>query len=78
VNYKFRFVTAKSQPNRVKTDIFFSPPPKPIHIFFMVALVQRPAPGFTAPTVVDGVFEDVSLSDFLGKWFAPLPLSSRR
>ncbi|KAJ7696221.1 thioredoxin-like protein [Mycena rosella] len=34
----------------------------------MVALVQRPAPGFTAPTVVDGVFEDISLSDYLGKW----------
>ncbi|KAJ7176112.1 peroxiredoxin [Mycena crocata] len=34
----------------------------------MVALVQRPAPGFKAPTVIDGVFEDVSLSDFLGKW----------
>ncbi|KAJ6532896.1 thioredoxin-like protein [Mycena vulgaris] len=34
----------------------------------MVALVQRPAPGFTAATVVDGVFEDISLSDYLGKW----------
>nr|GAT57225.1 peroxiredoxins [Mycena chlorophos] len=34
----------------------------------MVALVQRPAPLFKAPTVVDGMFEDVSLSDFLGKW----------
>jgi len=34
----------------------------------MVALVQRPAPAFTAPTVVEGLFEDVSLSDYLGKW----------
>ncbi|KAJ7898640.1 2-cysteine peroxiredoxin [Mycena olivaceomarginata] len=34
----------------------------------MVALVQRPAPGFKAPTVVDGTFEDISLSDYLGKW----------
>ncbi|KAJ6629821.1 peroxiredoxin [Mycena sp. CBHHK59/15] len=34
----------------------------------MVALVQRPAPTFKAPTVIDGVFEDVSLSDYLGKW----------
>ncbi|KAJ6589447.1 thioredoxin-like protein [Mycena capillaripes] len=34
----------------------------------MVALVQRPAPGFKAPTVVNGIFEDISLSDYLGKW----------
>ncbi|KAJ7202594.1 2-cysteine peroxiredoxin [Mycena pura] len=34
----------------------------------MVALVQRPAPGFTAPTVIDGTFEDRSLSDYRGKW----------
>ncbi|KAK7018344.1 peroxiredoxin [Favolaschia claudopus] len=34
----------------------------------MVALVQRPAPVFKAPTVVDGLFEDVSLSDYLGQW----------
>ncbi|KAJ7641035.1 peroxiredoxin [Roridomyces roridus] len=34
----------------------------------MPALVQRPAPAFKAPTVIDGVFEDVSLSDYLGKW----------
>ncbi|KAJ7149588.1 2-cysteine peroxiredoxin [Mycena filopes] len=34
----------------------------------MVALVQRPAPAFKATAVIDGVFEDVSLSDFLGKW----------
>ncbi|KAJ7075295.1 2-cysteine peroxiredoxin [Mycena belliarum] len=34
----------------------------------MVALVQRPAPAFTAPVVVDGAFEDISLSDYLGKW----------
>ncbi|KAH7922242.1 2-cysteine peroxiredoxin [Leucogyrophana mollusca] len=34
----------------------------------MVAYVQRPAPGFTAPAVVEGVFKDVSLSDFLGQW----------
>ncbi|KAJ7149568.1 2-cysteine peroxiredoxin [Mycena filopes] len=36
----------------------------------MVALVQRPAPAFKATAVIDGVFEDVSLSDFLGKWCA--------
>ena len=35
----------------------------------MVAQVQRPAPGFTkAAAVVDGLFEDISLSDYMGKW----------
>ncbi|KIY69766.1 peroxiredoxin [Cylindrobasidium torrendii FP15055 ss-10] len=34
----------------------------------MVALVQRPAPTFKAPAVVDGLFEDIALTDFLGKW----------
>ncbi|RDB21941.1 Peroxiredoxin [Hypsizygus marmoreus] len=34
----------------------------------MVALVQRPAPVFKAETVVDGLFEDVSLSNYLGQW----------
>jgi len=35
----------------------------------MVAFVQRPAPAFTAATVVHGQFTDVSLSDYLGQWF---------
>ncbi|KAH7910416.1 peroxiredoxin [Hygrophoropsis aurantiaca] len=34
----------------------------------MVAYVQRPAPSFTAPAVVEGAFKDVSLADFLGQW----------
>ncbi|KAK7439567.1 cTPxI, variant 2 [Stygiomarasmius scandens] len=34
----------------------------------MVALIQRPAPAFKASAVVDGLFQEVSLSDFLGKW----------
>ncbi|KIK58952.1 hypothetical protein GYMLUDRAFT_44979 [Collybiopsis luxurians FD-317 M1] len=34
----------------------------------MVALVQKPAPQFKTAAVVDGVFQDISLSDFLGKW----------
>ncbi|KIY72007.1 peroxiredoxin [Cylindrobasidium torrendii FP15055 ss-10] len=34
----------------------------------MVALIQRPAPTFTAPAVVDGVFEEISLSSYIGKW----------
>ena len=40
----------------------------------MVALVQRQAPAFTAASVVDGQFSDVSLADFLGQWCACLPL----
>jgi len=38
----------------------------------MVALVQRPAPAFTADAVVDGLFETVSLEQFQGKWLVPL------
>ncbi|SJL02998.1 probable TSA1-thiol-specific antioxidant [Armillaria ostoyae] len=34
----------------------------------MVALIQRPAPTFKAAAVVDGLFEDVSLTDYLGQW----------
>ncbi|KAF8151655.1 peroxiredoxin, partial [Crassisporium funariophilum] len=34
----------------------------------MVALVQRPAPTFKAEAVADGLFVDVSLSDYLGQW----------
>lgn len=34
----------------------------------MVALVQRPAPAFKATTVTDGLFSDISLSDYLGQW----------
>ncbi|KAG2222563.1 hypothetical protein INT45_002694 [Circinella minor] len=34
----------------------------------MVAQVQKPAPAFTLPAVVDGEFKDVSLSDYKGKY----------
>ncbi|KAI0338513.1 peroxiredoxin [Trametopsis cervina] len=34
----------------------------------MVAFVQKPAPTFKAPAVVDGLFTDVSLSDYIGQW----------
>ncbi|KAI0698020.1 peroxiredoxin [Cytidiella melzeri] len=34
----------------------------------MVAIVQKPAPTFKAAAVVDGIFTDVSLSDYLGQW----------
>ncbi|KAF8644215.1 hypothetical protein AX16_008626 [Volvariella volvacea WC 439] len=34
----------------------------------MVATVKQPAPAFTAPAVIEGLFQDVSLSDYLGKW----------
>ncbi|KAK0201327.1 thioredoxin-like protein [Desarmillaria ectypa] len=34
----------------------------------MVALIQRPAPTFKAAAVVDGLFEDISLTDYLGQW----------
>ncbi|GJE94129.1 peroxiredoxin [Phanerochaete sordida] len=34
----------------------------------MVAQIQKPAPTFKAQAVVDGIFQDVSLQDFLGQW----------
>ncbi|KAJ8661228.1 peroxiredoxin [Lichtheimia ornata] len=34
----------------------------------MVAQVQKPAPEFTLPAVVDGEFKDISLSDYKGKY----------
>jgi peroxiredoxin (alkyl hydroperoxide reductase subunit C) len=37
----------------------------------MVVAVQRQAPAFTAPSVVDGQFKDISLADYLGQWFVP-------
>ena len=43
----------------------FSPP-----ICIMSALVQRPAPTFKAAAVVGSVFQEISLTDFLGKWYA--------
>lgn len=42
----------------------------------MVATVQKPAPTFTKTAVVDGVFEEISLEQYKGKWvllaFIPL------
>lgn len=42
----------------------------------MVALIQHPAPKFKKTAVVDGVFEEVSLDQYKGKWvllaFIPL------
>lgn len=38
------------------------------HTTKMVAQVQKPAPTFKAQAVVDGVFQDVSLSEYLGQW----------
>ena len=35
----------------------------------MVAIVQQPAPAFNATAVVEGQFKDISLSDYLGKWW---------
>ena len=35
----------------------------------MVAIVQKPAPTFKATAVVDGLFKDISLADYLGQWY---------
>ncbi|RPD56872.1 2-cysteine peroxiredoxin [Lentinus tigrinus ALCF2SS1-7] len=34
----------------------------------MVAIVQKPAPAFKGTAVVDGLFQDISLADYLGQW----------
>ena len=34
----------------------------------MVAQVQKPAPEFVGPAVVDGLITDISSKDFLGQW----------
>ncbi|KAH9938740.1 peroxiredoxin [Epithele typhae] len=34
----------------------------------MVATVQKPAPAFKASAIVDGLFKEVALSDYLGQW----------
>lgn len=39
----------------------------------MSAFVQRPAPAFTTTAVVGSVFQEISLSDLLGKWYAFMP-----
>lgn len=37
-------------------------------IILAVAQVQKPAPEFKLPAVVNGEFKDISLSDFKGKY----------
>lgn len=34
----------------------------------MVAQVQKPAPAFSGPAVVDGLITDISSQDLLGQW----------
>ena len=34
----------------------------------MVAIIQKPAPSFTAAAVEDGLMKDISLKDYLGQW----------
>ena len=34
----------------------------------MVAIIQKPAPTFKTEAVADGLFKELSLSDFLGQW----------
>lgn len=36
----------------------------------MVALVQRPAPTFKADAVTAGLFEEISLEQYKGQWYA--------
>ena len=36
----------------------------------MVAVVQKPAPTFKADAVIDGLFHQISLSDYIGQWYS--------
>jgi hypothetical protein len=38
----------------------------------MVAPIQKPAPAFKSTAVVDGLFEEISLSDYQGKWYVQI------
>ena len=40
------------------------------HTLKMVALVQRPAPTFKADAVTAGLFEEISLEQYKGQWYA--------
>ena len=42
----------------------------------MVAIVQKPAPAFKAEAVVDGLFKDISLADYVGQWCVVLVSAS--
>ncbi|KAF8761528.1 Insulinase (Peptidase family M16) [Rhizoctonia solani] len=44
----------------------FLPPTS--RLFTMPAYVQRPAPAFSTTAVEDGMFKEISLKDYLGKW----------
>lgn len=66
------------EPNKLKSsrNFFFFLPDRPSFVFLspnfhikMVALVQRPAPTFKAEAVAESLFIDVSLTDYLGKWY---------
>ncbi len=54
-----------------KSVLLLLPPSSPLFPLTMVALIQRPAPAFNAAAIVDGLFEDVSLTDYLGQWYEP-------
>ena len=42
---------------------------QPNYYLEMVALIQRPAPTFKADAVAEGLFLDISLTDYLGQWY---------
>ena len=38
----------------------------------MVAAVRKSAPAFTATAVIEGLIKDISLSDYIGRWFGAI------
>ena len=58
---------------RSSSDAYFSPPSAST-LSTMVATVQKPAPAFKSEAVVDGLFKELSLADYLGQWCVPYPI----
>lgn len=52
---------------RSSSDAYFSLPSAST-LSIMVATVQKPAPAFKSEAVVDGLFKELSLADYLGQW----------
>ena len=50
------------------SSYLYHQPPTQLTTFTMVAHVQKPAPDFSGPAVVDGLITEISSKDLLGQW----------
>lgn len=76
--YKLRTTRPRLVPTR-PIPLISAPATLPVVLVLsqnkMVAIVQKPAPAFKATAVVDGLFQDISLQDYLGQWCVVVPLA---